>query len=30
MIKKKKANGQVGRGREIFPKTEQVRKNVKV
>ena len=28
--KKKKANGQIGRGREIVPKTEQVRKNIKV
>ena len=27
---KKVANGQLGRGREIVPKNEQVRKNVKV
>ena len=27
---KKVANGQMGRGREIVPKTEQVRKNLKV
>ena len=27
---KKKANGQMGRGREIVPKTGQVRKSVKV
>ena len=29
-MKKKVANGQIGRGREIVLKTEQVRKNLKV
>ena len=28
--RKKATNGQIGKGREIVPKTEQVRKNVKV
>ena len=30
ITKNKKANGQTGRGREVVPKTEQVRKSVKV